>query len=784
MNEPLNDHTSLIEQKSQHPIEQLTGLIAISLSVEFVISILVMIFDGSWSLWGGLTFLVTLISLSAWFILSKHHTLVSRLKRDLSIATEANLDAFLMFTAKRDENGRISDYQCTFANHSAEELILNGHNALIGKFLCTELLFLKESIDFHQMDAVLETGQSITSELKVKSPEIKARWLFCKLMKLGDGVAVTLRNISNLKRTEGELIEAERFQAAVIDSVSYAIIATDAEGNIISMNNAAQMMLWYDESDMAKHIKLHQIHDQEELEARAMSLSDELGYPVLPGFQTLIAKVTMGAPEEREWTFIRKDGARLPVRLAMNELRDAEGLAYGYLGVAYDVSEQKRTEDKIRHIALHDSLTGLPNRTLFNDRARVALDNAKRTKENIAIALLDVDRFKTINDSLGHHVGDLLLQEVANRLMNSVRVSDTVARLGGDEFAFIFPNIDYPDGAGAVLKKIIKAFESPVIANDNLLHVSASIGVCVCPNDGDDLATLLRKADTAMYQAKKNGRDNFQFFSPEMEQEASKRLKLENDIRNALERNEFELFYQPLVDLTQKKLVGLEALLRWKKTSTSYVSPMEFIPLAEETGLIVPIGEWVIQEACRQTAIFKKVFGQSLRVAINISPRQFRQKNLISCVLKGIKEYGIEPHELELEITENVLMADLENSIVVLGLLRSLGVHVALDDFGTGYSSLSYLSRFPVDRIKIDQSFTKNMLKNNESASLVKVIVNMGKTLGIPVTAEGIETAEQLQFISSTGCDEAQGYFLGKPMPESTLLETYRQASSLVVSSM
>lgn len=740
-----------------------------------------------WMIIGASAYYVLSLFVFSIGVLAFFYWLRKREKRTLAdfqekfrVATQANLDAFFILEAERDEQDQIADYRCIFLNEAACKLLALKSEEILGQLICERLAFIKKTICFNQYQQVIETGEEAICEFEINEPEIKARWLSSKVIKMGDGIVVTLRNISNQKRTEGELIEAERFQAAVIDSVSYSIIATDKQGNVISMNNAAQHMLWYDEADLSKHFTIEMLHLPSELQSRAEELSEELGRPINAGFEVLVAKVNSEKPEEREWTYLRKDGSRLPVRLSITELRDGYGQAYGYLGVAYDVSEQKRSEAHIRHIALHDSLTGLPNRTLFNDRARVALDNAKRSKENIAIALLDVDHFKNINDSLGHHIGDLLLQEIGQRLSNGIRVSDTVARLGGDEFAFIFPNIDYPEGLARVLKKIIKSFEPAVIANDHLLHVSASIGVCIYPNDGEDLATLMRKADTAMYQAKKLGRDNFQFFSPEMEQQASKRLTLENDLRAAIEQNSFELFYQPQMDLRTQQVVGLEALLRWQKNPGTYISPMEFIPLAEETGLIVPIGEWVISEACRQAAAFKKHFGKSIRISVNVSPRQFRQKNLISCILQGLKTFEVDPQDFEVEITESVLMADMENSVVVLGLLRSLGVHVSLDDFGTGYSSLSYLSRFPVDRIKIDQSFIKNVMKSTESASLVKVIVSMAKTLGIPVTAEGIETLDQLNFIKGTGCDEAQGYYLARPMAQQSFLELCAKQPELI----
>ncbi|CAG0998896.1 putative signaling protein [Methylophilaceae bacterium] len=686
-------------------------------------------------------------------------------------ATESNHDAFFIFEAVRDAQGEIIDFRCGYLNYHACNLISEDQENFIGRLLYGGFFLLEDRKSLDRCIEVVRTGHPETYEFAPGDGKCKAKWLGCQLTRLADGIALTVRDITEKKRTENELIHAERFQSAIIDSVSYSIIATDKAGNIITMNNAAQRMLWYEEADLIGKFTLPMLHDRDEIAQRAEELSKELGYKIEPGFEVFVAKARAGLPDEHEWTYIRKGGSRFPVRVSLTELRDNDYQVYGYLSVAYDISEQKRSEEHIRHIALHDALTGLPNRTLFNDRVRVAIEHAKRHKQKVAIALLDVDHFKNINDSLGHHIGDLLLQEVGSRLINSVRVSDSIARMGGDEFAFLLPNIDHPDGTNVVFKKVIKAFEPTVVASNHQLHVTASIGICVYPDDGEDLAVLMRKADTAMYQAKKLGRNNFQLFSPEMERQASNRLNLENEMRIAIEQEGFELFYQPQIDLETNRIMGAEALIRWQRVPGIYVSPMEFIPLAEESGLIVPIGEWIIKTACKQAAIFREALGRPLRIAINVSPRQFRQKNLVSCILSALQDYNIEPHDFEVEITENALMADMENAVLVLGLLRGLGTHVALDDFGTGYSSLSYLSRFPVDRLKIDQSFMKNITISQENASLAKVIVNMAKTLGIPVTAEGVETLEQLDFLRATGCDEVQGYYIGRPMPPNALIQ-------------
>lgn len=688
-------------------------------------------------------------------------------------AAEGGFDAFYIFDAVRDRAGNIADFRCVFVNQIGARLISREPQQFMGRLLCEELPYTREPMYFDVFKQVVETGKPVQEEFHVDHPELAAKWLARQIIKLGDGIALTARDITTKKQTELALKEAERLQSAIVDSASYSIIATDVRGTIISMNKAAQRMLWYDKDELVGKATPLIIHDKDEVVIRAKELSNQLGRTIQPGFEVFTAQIGDDLPEEREWTYIRKDGSRFSVKLSVTELRDHTSSVVGYLGVAFDITEQKRTEEYIRHIALHDVLTGLPNRALFDDRVKVALETAKREKQKLAIALLDLDHFKHINDSLGHHIGDKLLEEVSARLTANLRPSDTVARMGGDEFAFVLPNITHPQGTAVVFDKIIKAFKPLVIVGNHKLHISASIGVCAYPDDGNDQATLIRNADTAMYRAKELGRNHYQIFNEEMEQKASKRLKLESDLRDALSNKTFELFYQPQLDFKSRQIVGFEALLRWQRMPGQYVSPLEFIPIAENSGLIVPIGEWVIRNACEQAAIFKRKLLKPVRMAVNISPLQLRHGNLLDCIQQSISMHGIEASDFEIEITEGVMMADVENTILILRKIRAAGIRIALDDFGTGYSSLSYLNKFPIDKIKIDQSFVKNVTSSEEDASLARVIVSMAKSLNIPAIAEGIETEEQYKFVEDTGCDQAQGYFIAKPMPAEQVLERY-----------
>lgn len=690
-------------------------------------------------------------------------------------ATEASLDSFYIFEAVRNDAHQIIDFRCTFVNKRGAELVSTTSEAFTGALVLQYLPFLAGDLYFGTYVKVIETGLPCTDQINLYEDKVEAHWLSRQIVKLGDGVAITVKDITSQKLTELSLLKAKRLQSSIISSASYSIIATDESGIIIAMNKASERMLCYNADDLIGKFTPEIIHDKDEVIIRARELTSELGRPIEPGFEVFVAKAKEHISEEREWTYIRKDGTRFTVNLSVSQLRDEDNNITGYLGVAHDITERKREEDYIKHIALHDVLTGLPNRALFQDRVNVAVENAKRHNTQFAIALLDIDHFKRINDSLGHHIGDILLQEVTQRITNAIRHSDTVARMGGDEFAFLLSDITHPDGTMTIMQNIIKSFKPKVLISNYELHISASIGVCIYPNDGDELGILLRNADTAMYRAKELGRNNFQIFNKEMEDNANKRLSLENQLRLALDYHQFRLFYQPQVDFQTGETVGFEALLRWEKTPGQFVPPLEFIPVAEDSGLIVQIGEWVIMTACQQATKLQKDFGKNFRMAVNVSARQFKQSNFVEFILNALAQHNLSPQLFEIEITESVLMTDIEESIRILRGLRTAGVSIALDDFGTGYSSLSYLNKFQVDRIKIDQSFVKNIMSSQEDSTLANAIITMAKSLKIKAIAEGIETEDQYDFIRSTGCEEAQGYLISRPIPESRIFEYLSQ---------
>lgn len=434
-----------------------------------------------------------------------------------------------------------------------------------------------------------------------------------------------------------------------------------------------------------------------------------------------------------------------------------------------EITERKRAEKKIHQMAYFDPLTGLPNRTLFNDRLNVALAYARRRKEMLAVLFLDLDQFKKINDTLGHSVGDKLLQNVAERLKKCMRDEDTVARLGGDEFTVISLGITQTEDTDKIVRRILDAVKQPLKLAGRELHITTSIGVAFYPNDGKDRETLLRSADTAMYHAKEKGRDNYQLYNPALFARASERLALETDLHRALERKEFTVYYQPQVDINTGRIVAVEALMRWQHPDRGLVIPAEFIPLAEETGLIVPISEWVLRTACAQNKAWQDAGLSPIRMSVNLPARQFQGQNLVETVTQVLKETGLNPRFLGLEITESSILENMDSAAATLRELKGLGVNITLDDFGAGVYSLGYLKHIPIDTLKIDRSFVRNITTNSEDAAIVTGIITLAQGLELKVVPEGVETEEQLAFLKQQQCEEMQGYLFSKPVPAKEL---------------
>ena len=432
----------------------------------------------------------------------------------------------------------------------------------------------------------------------------------------------------------------------------------------------------------------------------------------------------------------------------------------GWVSTHEDITERRRTEARIEHMARHDALTDLPNRVLLREDLEQHLGRVRRS-EPLAVLCLDLDHFKAVNDSLGHPVGDALLQAAASRIRTCVGEADTVARLGGDEFAILQVGAEQPNSATSLAQRLVQTLGQPFDLHGHQVVIGTSIGIALAPFDGNDPDQLLKNADMGLYRAKADGRGTFRFFEPEMDAKMKVRRALEVDLRKALADGEFELFYQPIVNLEQNELSGFEALLRWHHPQRGLVSPAEFIPLAEEIGLIIPIGEWALRKACTDA----KLWPDPIMVAVNLSPVQFKSKNLVSTIVSALANSGLPPKRLEVEITETVLIQDNDATLAVLHQLRDLGVRISMDDFGTGYSSLSYLRRFPFDKIKIDRSFIRDLAKRDDSRSIVRAVTGLGSSLGMVTTAEGVETEEQLRLLRAEGCTQVQGYLFSPPKP-------------------
>ncbi len=472
----------------------------------------------------------------------------------------------------------------------------------------------------------------------------------------------------------------------------------------------------------------------------------------------------------RDFTFGFTDGAgqRYYMRIS-GEPNIQYGEFKGYRGVGTDVTKTRLAEEEVARLANYDGLTGLPNRRSFIEEIGRALDRSNRNNVPFAVFFIDLDRFKNINDSLGHAAGDTLLKVIATRLSALLRKSDMVARLGGDEFVVLLENCEDPALLGIIARKALTAISEPVNIGNCSLQVSGSIGISVYPTDCTDASTMLKYADAAMYLAKNKGKNNFQFYTAELAEHAARQFSLESDLRAALERDEFRLFYQPKINIVTGQMVAVEALIRWQHPTRGLLAPGEFITLAEDCGLIEPIGLWVIRAACRQLRTWN-IKGLSMpRCAVNLSVRQFNDDGLVEHVVEALAKTQLNATLLELEITESLLMANPERALDILMRLHRMGVHIAIDDFGTGYSSLAYLKRFPAQTLKIDRSFVRDLPDDRDDANITKALVALAHNLGMEVVAEGVETEAQLDFLRKIGCDEAQGYFLGRPMPADAL---------------
>jgi diguanylate cyclase (GGDEF)-like protein/PAS domain S-box-containing protein len=648
----------------------------------------------------------------------------------------------------KDETGRL-----VYCNKTFESVFSPSGGSLVGKadseWLPAEVADRVRSHD----QTVLKTGAVMEVEESLPTPTGVRHWLVLKFplrsksgLPLLGNVAV---DISERWRREVTLHR----MAALMESSHDAVIGTTLDGLVVSWNAGATEMYGYSAQEMLGR------------SVAILEVPEHVGEP-----EDVQERIRAGESVVRfDAARLRKDGTSVDVAVSLSPIHDTSGELVGFASIARDISDRKRSEELIIYQAFHDPLTGLANRALLMERLNICVGRARRSNKLLALLYLDLDRFKSVNDGIGHVAGDAVFQEVARRLTACVRDADTVARIGGDEFVVLLPEIVRAEDAAVVASKLLASIAEPFSGAGRRIDISTSIGVSVFPDDGSDAETLLRSADNAMYRAKERGRNNYQLSNPELSEEAIKRLDLQAGLRQALERQELVLHYQPVLSLTSGRIIELEALVRWQHPERGLIMPGAFIDLAEKSGMMVPLGQWVLKEASSQLKTWQDRGFPDLRVAINLSPSQFHERNLAATVQQALAESHLKPETLEIEITEGVAMEDAEVTVANLMALRDLNVGISIDDFGTGYSSLSYLKKFPVTTLKIDRSFVSDVVTNSADAGIVRAVVAMAHGLNLNVIAEGVETKEQFAHIKDSGCDALQGYWFCRPQPVEAL---------------
>jgi diguanylate cyclase (GGDEF)-like protein/PAS domain S-box-containing protein len=567
--------------------------------------------------------------------------------------------------------------------------------------------------------------------------------------------------VSERKRVERAIRKSEKRYRLLFERNLAGVFRTTLAGRVVECNQAAASMFGYDLPEEVMALPVANLYDTaSDREAFLTKLKSEKSLT------------------NREMRFRRKNGDSAWAMLNASLVDDDSGIANIVEGTLVDITERKFAEERVQTLAYYDALTGLPNRILLGDRLSKALATARRQKHKVALLFLDLDRFKIINDSLGHSVGDLLLQDVAERLKSFAREQDTVARLGGDEFLIVLTNIKDIPGAAVAAERFMDAMTTSFVVQGHSLSIGCSLGISIFPEHGADNETLIKNADAAMYSAKDSGRNNFRFFTADMNAQAVERLTLENGLRLALDKKELFLEYQPQMDTVNGKITGLEALLRWRHPDLGLVPPDQFIGIAENSGLIVPIGEWVLRTACSQARKWQEEGLPAFSIAINVSAVQFRQQGFCELIRRVLCETGLAPHYLELELTESLLLANVDVTLSVLQELKAMGLTLAIDDFGTGYSSFSYLKRFPISKLKIDRSFVRDVAVNPDDAAITTAIISMAKSLNLKVIAEGVEEEAQMSFLRSHQCDEIQGYYFSKPLTIGEIADKLRGGHS------
>jgi diguanylate cyclase (GGDEF)-like protein/PAS domain S-box-containing protein len=633
------------------------------------------------------------------------------------------------------------DWRIAYVNQKTADFVGRSREALIGNIIWEAVPEILNSEAFDYYRKAMQTRSSVSFETYY---EPAGAWVEARVYPLEDGLSVYFHDISARREAQRVIHKSEQRFRELIEMTPAGYLLTNERGMLVDVNPALCRMSGF---------------AQDELVGRGLSLL----FPQCPCDGALSTRGGARSVQGAEAAILHKDGHHVYVLINANVERDADGNGLALTAFVTDITERKQAESRLRELATHDMLTGLPNRALLNDRVQGLIDGAA-PDASIAVMFLDLDRFKEVNDSFGHETGDTLLREVGRRLQACLRTDDLVARLGGDEFVVVAPCPLGAESAKKVADKLFAALAAPIDIGGQEVFAGASIGISMFPRDGAAKEVLFQNADTAMYRAKSAGRNGYRFFEAEMSVETKTRMTMETALRRALERNEFELHYQPRIDLKTMSIVGMEALIRWNHPQLGQVPPMRFIPLAEERGLIEPIGRWVLEEACMQSRRLMDKFQRPLRLSVNVSARQLRCGNIVEQVRACLHRTGLAPHLLELELTESTLVEDIDASASVLKRLKTLGLSLSVDDFGTGYSGLSYLRSFPLDMLKLDRSFVVQQEDGISSFRFIKAFVDLAHALNLSVVAEGIETNEMLQFLRDAACDEAQGYLLARPL--------------------
>ncbi len=666
-----------------------------------------------------------------------------------------------------DLSGRltfVNDAECRNLGYSREELIGMDIRQFIAKKdfkkisrVIAEVLNTGMPVYAHVLEITRKDGTKAFNETSIS--------LIKDLEGNPIGLRGIARDITERKAMEEKIRESEERYRTILEEMEESFFETDKAGNILFCNDIFAKVLGFSKEDLiGGNLRDSGIPENADIIYKAFHQVHETGEPIRNIFHE----------------FIRSDGSgTASVEFSIFPRQDRKGKVLGFRGVGHDITERKRAEDRIEYLATHDVLTDLPNRLMFNQLLNHAIQAAQRYKRQLAVFFIDLDRFKIINDTLGHEAGDKLLQEMATRLRQALRAVDVIARLGGDEFVILIEEIKGLEQVATVARNVLSTVIKPMTIMGQECRVTASIGISIYPKDGMDEQTLMKTADIAMYFAKEEGKNNYQFYSKDIKTQSIERMSIETNLRQALQRNELSLHYQAKLDFKTGAITGVEALLRWQNPALGSVTPMQLIPVAEETGLIVPIGRWVMKTACVQNVAWQNQGLPPVSMAVNLSLRQLTDGGLLEDIRTALEDSGMAPNLLELEITESMVMQNPKRMIEVLSKIKDMGVRLAIDDFGTGYSSLSQLKHFPVDTLKVDRSFIRNIPDNPGDNAIAEAIIAMGKTLRLTVVAEGVETQEQMDFLQEHSCDEMQGFYFSKPVVPEQFADLLRKHLSI-----